>query len=178
MSKVYFASDTHFGHSSIIKWRKKENGMSFQSVQEHDAYVYEKLSAKLGPRDCLYLLGDVAFNMDGFDYVRILSAQCRKVTVIIGNHDFERAGCPTMIDYMNAGIALHAMVKYKGFWLTHAPLHPDELQGCMNIHGHVHSQSIPDERYINVSVEAIDFDAVTLEDIRAMASMRAERLTA
>ena len=49
--------------------------------------------------------------------------------------------------------------KYKGAWLSHAPIHPAELRGKINIHGHVHYANVLDEtgkldnRYFNVSLE-------------------------
>lgn len=49
--------------------------------------------------------------------------------------------------------------KYKKSWLSHAPIHPAELRGKINIHGHVHDATITDEnglpdlRYFNVSLE-------------------------
>lgn len=166
MSNIYFASDTHFAHKNIIKFRCKADGSAFTSAQEHDEYVFERLSAKLKPRDSLYLLGDVAFSMDGFEYVKKLHACVAHLHVIIGNHDFERPGSPTMTDYLSEGIKLHAMVKYKGFWLTHAPLHDTELRGCQNIHGHTHAKRIDDGRYHNVCVEATGFEAVDLTYLR------------
>lgn len=48
------------------------------------------------------------------------------------------------------------MVKYKNLWLTHAPIHPDELRGKKNVHGHCHGHILNDKRYINVCVEHAD----------------------
>lgn len=39
---------------------------------------------------------------------------------------------------------VYSLVKYKGFWLSHAPIHPEELRGCKNIHGHCHDAVISD----------------------------------
>lgn len=70
-------------------------------------------------------------------------------------------------------------MKYKGFWLSHAPIHSDHLSGSHNIHGHLHSNSvyeivdingfatpIKDQRYINVSVEQLDGKPISFEDIK------------
>lgn len=43
--------------------------------------------------------------------------------------------------------------KYKKSWLSHAPIHPAELWGKINIHGHVHDATIPDYNYYNVPLE-------------------------
>lgn len=52
----------------------------------------------------------------------------------------------------------------KKFWLSHCPLHPEELRGRLNIHGHVHTNSVRDQRYINVSFE-MSKTPIPLEDI-------------
>jgi calcineurin-like phosphoesterase family protein len=73
------------------------------------------------------------------------------------------------------------MVKYKGIWLTHCPVHESELgyRVNKNIHGHIHEKlvtkdvyewgyridSIPDERYICVSCEHVDYKPKTLEGL-------------
>ena len=46
---------------------------------------------------------------------------------------------------------------YKGVWLTHIPIHPDELRGRPNIHGHTHNHIINDNRYLNVCMEQINY---------------------
>ncbi len=59
---------------------------------------------------------------------------------------------------------VHSMLKYKGMWLTHCPMHPDELRGKINIHAHVHEQTVmqgwgpwrkPDPRYVNTCVDVV-----------------------
>ena len=47
-----------------------------------------------------------------------------------------------------------ACYEVKGCILTHIPIHPDELNRYRkNIHGHLHSKSIDDSRYVCVSLE-------------------------
>lgn len=36
-----------------------------------------------------------------------------------------------------------------------------------NIHGHLHTNSLPDKRYINVSAEQIDLTPISLAEIRS-----------
>lgn len=63
---------------------------------------------------------------------------------------------------------VHGLLKYKEFWLSHAPLHPDELRGKNNVHGHVHTESVNDLQYLNVSVDSsfMNFFPRTLHEIR------------
>lgn len=71
-----------------------------------------------------------------------------------------------MQDLCNAYDAVYSLFKYKDFWLSHCPLHPNELRGKKNIHGHVHFQSIPDSRYFNTSLENINYTPINVEEIR------------
>jgi calcineurin-like phosphoesterase family protein len=50
--------------------------------------------------------------------------------------------------------------------LTHIPIHSECLkEGWINVSGHLHSNCLSDRRYINVSVEQINYTPVLLEDI-------------
>lgn len=155
--KVYFISDLHLGHKKILQfsseWREGN------TIDEHDEWIVEQWNSVVRKNDVVYLLGDVAFSRDGL-------AKCERLNgfkkLIMGNHDQFRVE-----DYTAVGFrVLGGMIKFKGFWLSHAPVHPAELRGCKNIHGHVHSESIDDARYINVCVEAQDGLPRLLEEIR------------
>ena len=54
------------------------------------------------------------------------------------------------------------------FILSHIPIHPESLSRWRgNIHGHVHDNTLQDDRYINVSVENINFTPIDFEEIRS-----------
>ena len=55
---------------------------------------------------------------------------------------------------------VEGMLRYKHAWLTHSPIHTDELRGKINIHGHTHFHCIDDTRYENVCMENIDYTPV------------------
>ena len=65
-----------------------------------------------------------------------------------------------MSDLIEVFDEVHSLVKYKGTWLSHAPIHQDELRGCVNIHGHTHYHVIDDERYINVCSEHTNYGPI------------------
>ena len=59
--------------------------------------------------------------------------------------------------------------------LSHVPIHPQELQykgtyehtrpPRYNIHGHVHTTTVKDDRYFNASVDVNNWGPVRLNDI-------------
>ena len=165
MSQVYFVADTHFGHRAILNYR------DFDSIKEHDALIMENILAVSGKRKILWMLGDCFFTKESLEYLRIIRPKFQQVHFIIGNHDADSDERQQNIRQILAeGLVdkFASMYKKYGFWLTHAPIHPDELRGKHNIHGHVHLKTIPDERYINVSVDANDYKPVSLDSIRGI----------
>jgi calcineurin-like phosphoesterase family protein len=55
-----------------------------------------------------------------------------------------------------------------GLLLTHVPVHESSLgfKVNKNVHGHLHQRKIADERYVNVSVECINYTPVHIEQLR------------
>ena len=150
---VYFTSDLHLGHEKVVELR------GFDSVKAHDEAVMDSLRV-LHKRDKLFVVGDVCFS-PASEY--LLADLPVNSVLIFGNHD-------KMKSYAYSYFAkVHGCMKYKGFWLTHIPIHPYEMRrGIGNIHGHVHkegdTQPITDKRYINVNWDfhrgPVSFDAI------------------
>jgi calcineurin-like phosphoesterase family protein len=157
MSNVWFTSDLHFGHKNIHKFRLEVN-----SPEENEQRILLDWTSKVTKRDDVYVLGDAAFTMDS---VQLFSALPGRKFLIRGNHD----ELDTQV-YLKYFSAVYGLKRYKEFWLSHAPIHPNELRGKINLHGHVHYASIPDDRYFNASVENLwalgHSSLISLEQIR------------
>ena len=157
MSAVYFLSDLHLAHKNICKFRE-----GFASVEEHNALIKENYHKRVTKRDTVYFLGDVAFDKESLADVKTWVGT--KKILICGNHDLDHH---TMKDLVEVYDEVYSLKKYKEFWLSHAPIHPDELRGKVNIHGHTHYHNIADARYVNVSMEQINYTPIELHEIRA-----------
>ena len=158
MSKVWFMSDLHLGHKAICKYRP-----SFSSEEEHSNTLFENLATTVGKRDVIYLLGDVAFTKEWLD--KISKVVCSSKVLICGNHDTERQ--ITMNEIVKAYNHVYSLRSYKGFWLSHCPIHPDEMRNRKgNIHGHTHNHCINDSRYVNVCVEHTAWKPINFEEIK------------
>lgn len=171
MSDSYFISDLHIGQKSIINYRFRpdNNNQRFETVEEHDNMVIESILSTVGKRDILWLLGDNIFNGD-IKIIEYLAKHVRHLNTVPGNHDFENKKSPSLQEYLNVpNVNVYpGLVKYKEFWLSHAPVHSDHLRGRKNVHGHVHPYSINDPNYINVCVESdlCNFKPISITDIR------------
>ena len=149
--------------------------MNEHIVKEHNKVVKKK--------DITYILGDITMETDKW-YFYLDQMNGRK-KVIMGNHD-RMKDVPELLKYVE-GVA--AMVKYKGIFITHCPVHPQELEYRVpiNIHGHLHEYNVTkeiisntrdtkkgenDPRYINVSCEQLDYKPKTLEELGVNLSWR------
>ena len=169
MSIVRFIADLHLGHENMAKRR------GFKSVEEHDNYVISQWNSAVNKRDLTYILGDITMESSK-EYPKLDQLNGRKI-VVGGNHDKAKHTLE-LLKYVES---VTAMVKYKGIWLTHCPVHPLELEYRVsrNIHGHIHSKSIEkdiylfgfklfsrvDRRYHCVSCEHVNFIPKTLNEL-------------
>lgn len=150
---VYFIGDPHLDHKNIAKFR------SFvSSCQQNTDMIVSEWKSRVCKRGVVYVMGDAAFSNEALDMISWLPG---KKILIKGNHD----------DYVSTAAQanvfeeIHGMLKYKAMWLTHAPIHPDELRNKPNVHGHVHYKSIMkktwygrqilDPRYLNISCDSV-----------------------
>lgn len=143
MSQIYFCSDPHLGHENIPKFRQFHD-LKFDDVIDHDEWVMEELSI-MRKRDRLYMVGDVAFNEPSLSRLQTIAGE---KYLVRGNHDEgELAG------YAAVFKNVYGLLRYKSYWVSHAPIHPRELRGKVNLHGHVHTETVPDRRYLNLCPE-------------------------
>lgn len=144
----YFWADLHLRHSRILDFAGAYR--SGTTVEEHDEWIIHQINSTCTKRDALYILGDIAFNLEGLALLKHI--RCN-VIMVLGNHD--RFKTEEYLKYGHIKPGLYKLSKRgQRFWLSHAPIHPRELRGRPNIHGHVHYKTIDDHRYFNVSVEA------------------------
>jgi len=156
MSKVFFIADPHFGHRSICKYRPE-----FKTPEEHDEHVISKWNSVVKKRNhFVWVLGDMCIKNPKYDMKTLINRLNGTIFLITGNH------CHLPY-YQHPKIQIMpGVLKKYGFWLSHAPIHPQELRGHKNIHGHVHYKTIPDNNYINVCCEVINYIPLDLDDLR------------
>jgi calcineurin-like phosphoesterase family protein len=151
----FVLSDLHLGHEKILDICRPW----FKTIQEHDDYIIQKILETCGPNDCLWIPGDVAFKREAL--FRLKEVKCR-LGLIGGNHDHFNADTYLRVfDYIKGVGQVRTLAG--GILLTHIPMHPDQTRWKYNIHGHLHTYHIDDDRYINVCCEALDFTPQRIE---------------
>jgi calcineurin-like phosphoesterase family protein len=164
MSIVRFIADLHLSHQSMATRR------GFSTIEEHDEHIIAKWNSVVNKRDVTYILGDVT--MEKSSPYPLLDRLNGIKHIVLGNHD-RRQDTKKLFDYAES---IAGMIQYKGIFLTHCPIHSDELNyGIVkNIHGHIHDKvvmkmldgwEVPDERYFCVSCEQVDYLPKTLKDL-------------
>jgi calcineurin-like phosphoesterase family protein len=153
MSRVFVASDTHFGHENMAIKR------GFKSAEEQDALIVENWNRVVQKRDIVILLGDITFEKANYEILKSLNG---RIWAGLGNHDL-----PQHAKELQKYVAkMFGLMKYKGMFFSHAPIHPQELHRVHKCcHGHVHLDSIDDPRYVNVCMEVINYTPVLVSDI-------------
>ena len=163
MPNVFMISDTHFSHANILTFLEKDgsNTRVFSCVEEMDETMVDNWNRVVRPVDKVYHLGDVCFKNVHLDILGRLNGT--KV-LIKGNHDTLKPA--QYLKYFKDIRAYHVMDK---FVLSHIPLYPDSVNRWKgNIHGHVHRNTLPDPRYINVCVENIGYTPIAFDTIRKL----------
>ena len=157
MSMVAFLADLHLGHRTILKHCPQRGG---RTVDAHDMWVIEQmLSINPTKRTLWWVLGDVAMDITCLELLNKVPGRKR---LVLGNHD--RFQSQVYLKYFES---VHGMVKKYDMWLTHAPLHPKELRGKPNVHGHCHVEQIEEMPYYNVAMERLpNMRPITLEELR------------
>lgn len=163
MSNVFFISDLHLGHDNVIKWSR--DWRKGDTIEEHDQWLVDSWNSVVGKRDCVFVLGDVAWREK--DWATLKKMRGQKI-LVRGNHD--KPNVRHLTDYFQD---VWGSAFYKGYWLTHIPIHPSELRKRKNIHGHVHAGAEAvlqnDPNYISVCVEScggvpVDFERIVSGD--------------
>lgn len=141
--KIWFTSDTHFGHKNILTFCERP----FNSVEEMDNAIIERWNSKVGKNDIVFHLGDFAFASNK-RWQELIYKLNGKIYLILGNHDVVRwPGNYTMqlFDRVENQIMLKIDNKYK-VYLNHFPFlcydgtyrNPEDC--TIQLHGHVHQR--------------------------------------
>lgn len=154
MSRVFMIADLHFKHENMAIKR------GFKNSEEHDKQLVENWNSVVHKNDTVYILGDITFEKSlGYSILRQLKGNKK---VILGNHD-KASDVKELLNYVHS---VCGCVKYKGFILTHIPIHESELKRFRgNIHGHLHEITIDHWKYFNVSCEQINYTPILFDTL-------------
>ncbi len=182
MSEPHFIGDLHISNNSIKRFRpiildRYGNSIDWSSQAEYNETLIDNIVASTGKRDDIYFMGDIC---DDVELLKLFTRISGRKFLILGNHD--TLNVKEYIPYFHD---IFGITKYKNMWLSHCPIHPNELFCKVNIHGHTHRNFMPsnmrasiddetiypDTRYINVSADVVDFKPYPLTLIKQRVSI-------
>lgn len=178
---IWVISDTHLNHENFLNFRDELGNQirPFGSVAEMNERILDRWNSVVKPGDLVYHLGDVAFG-DREEFQKLWPKFHGSKRLIVGNHDD--------IKFLSSGAFFQKVMMWR-VWsdelmlFTHVPIHPDNatilLKGgdyvegdvgkkriqLFNVHGHIHQNKSPEGPYFNVSVEAVNYTPVHIDDL-------------
>ena len=162
MRNIFIVSDTHFGHSNILKFTGEDGALirpQFSSVEDMDEQMVDRWNSVVRDRDIVYHLGDVYFG-DGHRVLKRLRGRKR---LILGNHDNGKA---SYLQTSFEKILMWRMFPEFNCVLTHVPIHESGMYKVQyNLHGHIHQNPSPNEQYINCCVEVQNYTPRSIEEL-------------
>lgn len=169
--QTFITSDTHFGHSNIIKYCKRpytveggnRNPANIPEVQRMNEDILEMFD-KL-PADCdIWHLGDFwfqggnpkVFSSDEIilnieNAVKRIKQNGRRIFLVLGNHDNGRLNNMSYVDYyLDRGFdkVYDSPVILEDKWiLSHEPVWIEPGSHFVNLYGHTHDLVIPEDYF-------------------------------
>lgn len=154
-SDVYVTGCNHVNDKIMLKYRPQ-----FSTMAEHDDATWGLLD-QVPEDNAVIFLGDNFLSPESLE--RLKQYKFYKIHVL-GNHDLQNGVNIKMItDVMDE---VHGSIKADGIWFSHIPMHKHALgHGYINIHAHMHTDTLYDNRYVNVSMEATNYRLISVDEI-------------
>lgn len=172
MTKVWFTSDTHYGHGNVIKYSKRP----FVDTNDMDEAMADRWNSVVSKGDLVYHLGDFCLNTT--EHATAIASKLRgQKYLIFGNHDK----------------ALRKSKEFLGHWIWAKDLTQIEVQnqkitlchyamrtwasshhGTWQLYGHSHG-SLPDDPHslsVDVGVDCWDYTPISFEQLKERMTLK------
>jgi len=174
-NKFFFISDMHFCHKNIDELAEREEGWVETLMSNWNNTVSEDST--------VFIVGDACLDIKKYscckEYISKLNG--RKI-LIRGNHDRYENGKLLSVGYefVLSNLFIKVMAKSPfNIYVQHIPPAERDIESLMNkmrryphvvVHGHVHRKkpfvyTIKGVKFINVSVEVVNYTPISLEEI-------------
>ena len=145
-SEIFFVSDTHFGHTNIIKYCNRP----FNNTDEMDEALINNWNAKVPKDGIVYHLGDFAWGSINY-WEKIREQLNGEIILIYGNHDEKYLNNKLMYKLFKE------VTPQKKIWINKIPIYMNHypflcfggsykgLGATWQLFGHVHSNPRSEE---------------------------------
>ena len=133
--RVFFTSDTHFDHTSILRHCNRP----FNDIEEMNRTLIENWNRVVGKNDLVFHLGDFAFG--GAEvWNRFLDQLNGRIVLIVGNHDIYHLRPEILERFEHVAFELYVIIDNQPIFLNHHPFlaYGDSHGKVWQLFGHVH----------------------------------------
>lgn len=182
MAGIFFLGDSHYFHSNIVRgcstWEDKTGCRDFDTLEEYNETLIEKINKVVSQDSILYHLGDVAFAGQDNIWKFRKRLNVRRLHLLLGNHDkFIRNNNIVLTDdgYVNLQSLFTSVSdiidqKIGGVQmvLCHYPIfsHHREHKGALHLYAHTHKELNfkPNSKCVSMECHP-NFQPFSLEEI-------------
>ena len=160
---AWIISDTHFGHTNIIKYCNRP----FRSIEQMEDQLIHNWNKTVSKRDQVLFLGDFGFG-EVHQLKKWAQALNGDIIMILGNHDRSRSTSFWRNEIGMQEVYPEPIIYKKFFILSHEPIDwVSPKVPVVNIHGHSHDLDIfnINNHHINICVEQINYTPIRLNSI-------------
>lgn len=170
---VFFIGCLHLSH----RWMANHRG--FTDEFYHDEFLIDSWNSTVkSKKSLIWVLGDIS--METAAPYPLLDRLLGTKRVVLGNHD-RHQDVRELLKYVET---VAGMVDYKGFVLTHCPIHPNEMRFCRgNVHAHTHENDLHEvviseryndpgsqqkptlNKYLNVDAHRLNYKPMSLDQV-------------
>lgn len=174
----FYISDTHFGHSNIIRYDNRP----FDTTEQMDDVMVDRWNDVVGDNDTVYILGDFSWHKEA-ETIAILDRLSGHKVLIKGNHD--RISPQIAKQFDKVCDYLELTDNDERVIMSHYPIPfwNGQFRDTVHLYGHVHNshqwnfcqswqkelqqiQDIPMRMYnVGCMMEYIDYTPRTLQEI-------------
>lgn len=165
---TWIVSDTHFGHKNIVKYCNRP--------MHHNSLMNAQWRKRVSDDDVVLHLGDLAvwYGPEEEEWLEYVAALPGKKYMLRGNHDKRKDKIYADLGYTIIPEFIQELEYKRNLKRVLFSHYPDEDrigQWDINIHGHIHNNDLEprlaatNHRYINVSMEVMDYKPTRLKDI-------------
>ncbi|MBQ6577027.1 MAG: metallophosphoesterase [Bacteroidales bacterium] len=137
--KVFFTSDTHFFHNSIISHASRP----FANADEMNACLIRNWNIVVPKDGIVFHLGDFCFGT-AEQWNTILDQLKGKIFLVAGNHDMAMINSPVMKRFENVDCEMEIVVGGQKLILNHFPflVHGGRNTRTWQLYGHIHTNPV------------------------------------
>lgn len=173
---VFFTSDTHFNHFSIIQACKRP----YSPVQEMNEDMISKWNAKVSPEDCTIVAGDMFMNEKLPIMEDIVNRLNGRIFLIPGSHDRHLNKLETLTKGKLKPTEQIVIINMdpEVVVLCHYPMRvwPSSHYGSWHLYGHTHGRLLPQGKSWDIGADVNGFSPLSWEEIKEIMSKRPENI--